>query len=255
MSEAILAVVCYYAYAMVKLWLLQTLWALTHSQFFQKGRDVSMRASKTRVIFEAAIDIFSERGFEKATMDDIAAKANVAKGTIYYHFKSKEELFVFLVEQGTEILREHVLAKLSDQMTPTDQIRTIIHEQLTFFTDYRDFCIIILREAWGEEQRQRQFRRMLVHYVRAIEEVVLAGIQTGEFVEVDTTTTAWSIFGGLSITALHHLFADPSVDLTSLQPHFEELLLRGLIRSVPNTHSSTAEDGNAPSPLTESGEI
>ncbi|WP_353963340.1 helix-turn-helix domain-containing protein [Tepidibacillus marianensis] len=44
-------------------------------------------------MFDAAIDVFSEYGFEKAKMDLIAEKANVAKGTIYYHFKSKEEIF------------------------------------------------------------------------------------------------------------------------------------------------------------------
>lgn len=180
------------------------------------------------MIFEAAIDIFCERGFEKATMDDIATKANVAKGTIYYHFKSKEELFVFLVEEGTNLLREHVLERLSDQMTPTDKIRAIIHEQLTFFKDYRDLCIIILREAWGEEQRQLQFRRMLVHYVRAIEEIVISGIQTGEFAEIDSQTAAWSIFGGLSITALNHLYADPSFNLPMLAPSFEQMLFHGL---------------------------
>ncbi len=216
-----------------------------------------MTSSKTRMIFEAAIDIFSERGFEKATMDEIAAKANVAKGTIYYHFKSKEELFVFLVEEGTELLREHVLAKLSEQMTATDKMRTIIHEQLTFFKDYKDFCIIILREAWGEEQRQRQFRRMLVHYVHSIEDVVLAGIHSGEFAETDSSTAAWSIFGGLSITALNHLFADPTFDLPTLGPFFEDLLMRGLTHrdSCAVQPEIPHEDGVAPPPSREARKL
>ncbi len=187
-----------------------------------------MRVPKTRLIFDAAIDTFSERGFEKATMDEIAAKANVAKGTIYYHFKSKEELFVFLVEEGAQLLRERVLEKLPEEATPTERLRIVIREQLTFFKEYRDFCTIILREAWGEEQRQRQFRRMLVHYVHEIEAIVVDGVVKGEFFVADAQTAAWSIFGGLSIAALHHLFADPEFDLTSLSPGCESLFIGGL---------------------------
>ncbi len=187
-----------------------------------------MRVPRTRLIFDAAIATFSERGFEKATMDEIAAKANVAKGTIYYHFNSKAELFVYLVEEGAQLLREHVLEKLPEQATAAERLRIVIREQLAFFKEYRDFCIIILREAWGEEDRQRQFRRMLVHYVREIETLVADGAAMGEFSIADAQTAAWSIFGGLSITALHHLFADPEFDLTSLSPGCESLFIGGL---------------------------
>ena len=49
--------------------------------------------NKTKnLIFESAIKIFSESGYRGATMDDIAANASLAKGTLYYHFKSKEEI-------------------------------------------------------------------------------------------------------------------------------------------------------------------
>ena len=107
-----------------------------------------MQESKTHAIFNAAVDVFSERGFEKATMDEIAAKAKVAKGTIYYHFKSKEDLFVFLVEEGTRLLGDSVLSKLPTEASAAEQLRVIVREQLAFFQEYRDFCIIILLKCW-----------------------------------------------------------------------------------------------------------
>ncbi len=192
-----------------------------------------MASLKTRLIFQAAIDVFSLRGFEKATMDEIASRANVAKGTIYYHFKSKEELFLFLVVEGTELLKESVLSKVDDTDTPIDQIKTIIREQLNFFREYRDLCIILLREAWGDDSRQREFRRMLVHYVNAIQSIVQAGIQSGDFLPGDPQTGAWSIFGSISMAALHHLFTDPNMDLIILAPDLEQWVLRGFTPS-PN---------------------
>ncbi len=190
-----------------------------------------MRQAKSHAIFNAAIDVFSERGFEKATMDEIAAKAKVAKGTIYYHFNSKEELFVFLVDEGTKLLGESVLSKLPQTATATEQLRVIVREQLEFFQNYSDFCIIILREAWGEDTRQREFRRMLVHYVRAIQGIVENGIACGEFATSDPETAAWSIFGGISIRAIHHIFTRSTINLVEFAPALAEQIITGLATS------------------------
>ena len=190
-----------------------------------------MRATKTRTIFNAAVDVFSERGFEKATMDEIAAKAKVAKGTIYYHFNSKEDLFVFLVEEGTRLLGESVLSRLSADAGATEQLQVIVREQLAFFQEYRDFCIIILREAWGEDTRQREFRRMLVHYVRSIQDIVEKGVATGEFVTNDPETAAWSIFGSISIRAIHHIFTGSAINLIEFAPALSQQVISGLASS------------------------
>ncbi len=62
-----------------------------------------------KLIFESAIRIFSDCGYRGATMDDIASNAGLAKGTLYYHFTSKEEIFNFIVEEGIQILQDQVL--------------------------------------------------------------------------------------------------------------------------------------------------
>lgn len=73
--------------------------------------------SKTRstpdAILDAAIDLFIETGFETTSMDAIAAKAGVAKGTLYYHFKSKEGIVEAIVERfvvGAERAFESIVA-------------------------------------------------------------------------------------------------------------------------------------------------
>ncbi|MCY0875243.1 MAG: TetR/AcrR family transcriptional regulator [Firmicutes bacterium] len=188
-----------------------------------------MASSRTRRIFQAAIDVFSEYGFEKATMDEIAARAGVAKGTVYYHFKSKEDLFVFLVEEGTKLLHEQVLARIPADAKAEQRLRVVIRELLAFFRANRDFCIIILREAWGEEGRQREFRRMLVHFVHAIREIIDAGVASGELMVEAPDTVSWSIFGAVSNTALHYLFMDKEYDLLSLSPQLERSLIHGFV--------------------------
>ena len=61
-----------------------------------------MEKKDTRLsIIRASVEIFAAKGYEKATLDEIAASAKIAKGTIFYNFKSKEEIFFAIIEKGT----------------------------------------------------------------------------------------------------------------------------------------------------------
>lgn len=60
------------------------------------------------LIFKSAIKIFSKNGYNGATMDAIATDAGVAKGTLYYHFKSKEEIFKYIIQEGMNIVKKEI---------------------------------------------------------------------------------------------------------------------------------------------------
>lgn len=190
-----------------------------------------LRKSKTSLIFQAAIDVFSEKGFDKATMDDIAARANVAKGTIYYHFKSKEELFLFLVEEGVELLHEGVESKIAPEMTPSEKMELILREQIRFFGENRDFCLIMLREAWGGEERQLEFRKLIRSYMAFIGEVIVEGIESGDFEVVNPEYAAAGIFGMMSITSLHILLGQQPYDEEKLFETMSKMATGGILKS------------------------
>lgn len=189
-----------------------------------------MRKSKMSLIFQAAIDVFSEKGFDKATMDDIAARANVAKGTIYYHFKSKEELFLFLVEEGVELLRDGVESKLMPELSPTEKLELIVREQINFFGQYRDFCVILLRETWGGEERQLEFRKMIRSYMYLIEQVIRQGIEAGEFHPVNAENAGSGIFGMIAISALHILLGQNAYDEEALFQDMKRMVFSGVVK-------------------------
>ena len=58
-----------------------------------------------RKIFETSMKLFAEKGYDATSIEDITATVGVAKGTLYYHFSSKEEIFNFLVEEGIKLLQ------------------------------------------------------------------------------------------------------------------------------------------------------
>ncbi|AMJ62088.1 TetR/AcrR family transcriptional regulator [Bosea sp. PAMC 26642] len=69
---------------------------------------------KRRQILDGALDVFMARGFDAASMSDIATAANVSKGTLYVYFEDKEHLFVALIEREREIQRMGAFEALND---------------------------------------------------------------------------------------------------------------------------------------------
>ena len=76
-----------------------------------------------RAIFESAIQVFSNCGYSGATMDEVVARAGVAKGSLYYHFKSKEELFIFIIKEGMNLIHEEVEKATRDIKDPYEIIK------------------------------------------------------------------------------------------------------------------------------------
>ena len=71
-----------------------------------------IRMSKTkRRIFNTAVQIFAEKGYDNASIEEITAIAGVAKGSLYYHFEKKEDIFDMLLEEGLKLLKNNINIK------------------------------------------------------------------------------------------------------------------------------------------------
>jgi len=133
------------------------------------GRKERERLLHQEEIFQAAEKLFSEKGFEATTMDDIAAAAEFAKGTLYKHFESKDELFTELV--GTKIEAVHAIFRniIAAGDRTKELVRSIIHAQLRYFEDNLSFLKILIAENSrillkdGSETRSMVRKKYLEH--------------------------------------------------------------------------------------------
>jgi AcrR family transcriptional regulator len=78
------------------------------------------------IIFKSAVKIFSNNGYNGATMDAIAADAGVAKGTLYYHFKSKEKIFKYIVLEGMNIIKKEIEEVANKEQNSLSKIKGIV---------------------------------------------------------------------------------------------------------------------------------
>jgi len=127
-------------------------------------------------IFDAAMKVFAEKGFARATVEEIAKHAGIAKGTIYNNYKSKKELFLALLEEEIDGLEAAVSREVARQDTVLAKLEALIAAQLSFFEEYRDYCKILLSEVWGlGHQWEEQVQRLRSGYFQTIRELLEKG--------------------------------------------------------------------------------
>ena len=76
-----------------------------------------------RKIFETSMKLFAEKGYDATSIEDITATVGVAKGTLYYHFSSKEEIFEFLIGEGVKLLKNSIEIKTEKLDKAIDKIK------------------------------------------------------------------------------------------------------------------------------------
>jgi AcrR family transcriptional regulator len=112
-----------------------------------KARTTQRAEDTRRKIYEAAMVLFREKGFEETTMRDIAAKAGVALGGAYYYFSSKDAIVLAFYREMQETSNEPVLAGLTGHKKLKDRIRSVIDQRLKLLEPNRKFCAALFRHA------------------------------------------------------------------------------------------------------------
>jgi AcrR family transcriptional regulator len=127
-------------------------------------------------IMAAAVEVFSEKGLEAATVADITRAAGVAKGTFYLYFVSKEHLLAALRERLVEDALEHA-AQLFERVGREDWwglVDATIDSTVDFMLDRRDWIRVL-----GREGLRPQTQQMLAQSERKLNALFAAGIQAG----------------------------------------------------------------------------
>jgi len=112
-----------------------------------KTRPTPRAEDTRRRIYEAALDLFREKGFEQTTMRDIAAKAGVALGGAYYYFSSKEAIVLAFYHEMQESSHEAILEAMSGHKKLKERLRVVMEKRFELLAPNRKFCDALFRHA------------------------------------------------------------------------------------------------------------
>ena len=183
-----------------------------------------------RKIFEISMELFASKGYDATSIEEITAIVGVAKGTLYYHFSSKEEIFNFLVEQGMDLLEKSVEIKTAKMESSIDKLKEIILIQIKVLLKYENSLKIIASQMWGSETMHAKCRECVSKYIDKIEVIIKEGQERGELKTNNAKLVATNIFGMLCSNLIYTLTTGEEIDIEQIQKEYQEIALGGILK-------------------------
>lgn len=182
-------------------------------------------------ILEAAFQAFSENGYAKTTMDDIVQRSGLSKGTLYWHFKNKEDLFIATLEIAFKDL-EAMLTVMVEQDSPAStRLKMLIFGVGEFIEQNRNIIGLIIDGFYQSYQinlAQQTMRAVYDKYIEGVTSIIRQGIERGEFrKDIDPHMAAIALLAGGDGIALY-LMLEPEWDVKTAINTFGDLILRGM---------------------------
>jgi AcrR family transcriptional regulator len=181
-----------------------------------------------RKIFETSMKLFAEKGYDATSIEEITATVGVAKGTLYYHFSSKEEIFNFLIEEGVKLLQNSIDIKTSKLENYIDKLKAVILIQIKIVNKYEDFITILLSQFYGKEARNKMCQKHVYEYIDKIEKIVEEGINAGQIKNGNPKVIASEIYALIASTLVYKLKNNEEMDVIKLYREFENTIIEGL---------------------------
>jgi TetR/AcrR family transcriptional regulator, cholesterol catabolism regulator len=183
------------------------------------GDGRSRRREDTRQrLFEAAVELIAEQGFSATTVDDIAERAGVAKGTVYYNFPSKTALFEDLLRHGVGLLTADFRTAVAGK-PPGAAVSALVRAQLEYIRRYRSFAQLLLSEMWRTNREWQQTLKLLRdEAIGVIADVLQSGVDSGEFAaDLDVRLSSSALFGVGLVVSLDWLMFQPDRDIDDVE--------------------------------------
>jgi AcrR family transcriptional regulator len=192
-------------------------------------------AFRTREILAAARELLERRGPEAMTMEEIAADAGVAKGTLYLYFQSKDDLIQALITRvGENILRD-VEASLKAPGTPPEKLIRMVSVLLEYLNRERLLFPIYARElvrGKGESQEgfRHRYQEMEEKFVALVTGLFAEGIAAGQFIPANPRLLTFLIRGLIRATGYYQKAEGQADAAKEALPVILTLLSSGLVR-------------------------
>ena len=185
------------------------------------------RSTRDRIL-DAALDLFSAKGFYDTKLDEIVAEASISKGSIYFHFPNKERLFIALVDQFADLIERRAAEAIAGESEGILRVQAALEAVLETFAKYRRPAKLLLVQAVGlgavfERKRMEVTDRFALMIQTYLDEAVA----DGSIAPVDTRIVAHAWMGAIYSVVIQWVYSgEPTRD------EIMEALLPLLLKSV-----------------------
>ena len=193
------------------------------------------KEQKKKELLESAMACFAEKGYQSATIDDIVAHSGMSKGAVYNYFKSKEDIYLTLLEEATKFSFARFHQSFTPDMSASEKLHQLftINASLPFQEEEKRKWVSVQLEFWINASRnpelKEKMRERLSMYRTFTQAIIQEGQETGEFrKDVNPAVLAESFWVLLDGAFLHVLIDEEAYPYKSLFQLSEQLILNEL---------------------------
>ncbi|MBN1849493.1 MAG: TetR/AcrR family transcriptional regulator [Deltaproteobacteria bacterium] len=181
-------------------------------------------------ILKAAEQVFAKKGFQQATISEIAREANVSDATIYEYFPTKEELLFTIPFETTRKGKKDLLLHLSLIRGAANKMRALIYWYLHFFEHHPDYgAVVLLILKSNREFLKTDTYQVVREWARLFVDIIKEGMESGEFKkDIDPYLVRSVILGTIEHSVISWLLIGRPKDLLSLVDPLTDLVVNGI---------------------------
>jgi AcrR family transcriptional regulator len=186
-------------------------------------------------ILTAALEVFSSRGFHGATVDEVAERGGLGKGTVYRHFSSKRELFSELIRSKVAELEEAVTGAIDPRADVLETIETYLRIYFGFFDRNRNLYKVLIQEQsdFGAEVKALYIGNILKKLPLLKRKILHAG-KNGHLKPINFHTVFYGVMGFVDGVIQKWLASDGRYSLMDEMPTVLEAIFYGFVNRAPS---------------------
>jgi AcrR family transcriptional regulator len=180
-------------------------------------------------ILQAALEVFAEKGYHRALVDDIVRASRTSKGAVYHHFPNKEALFLALVDEFSARLAEAMAAAIGQAHGALGKVQAALTAGLETFSRHRELARILLLESVSLGPAY-QSKRLEVHerFASLIQAYLDDAVAEGSIPPLDTRVATLAWLGAVNEVVIQWLYRGRPDLIREAVPALTPLLLRSI---------------------------
>jgi len=186
---------------------------------------------KYRKIIAAATKIFSQKGFFKAKVSEIAKEAGIADGTVYIYFKHKDDILISLFEEKMQEVLDNMKGQIDQETDPLKKIERFALVHLQLIEDHQDIAEIIQVELRQSSMFMKNYHNTkFLEYLNIISSIIQEGKEKGVIREdVMPGIAKRAFFGALDeMSRFWVLSKKPKYDIQTASRQITNFFIHGI---------------------------
>jgi len=184
-------------------------------------------------ILDAAIQLFSRKGFRSTSLSDLAQATGLTKGALYHHFKSKDALFYAVLENLRFLWRERVFRDMLEKRSALERLETLFDNHARLIEERETFCLVLSSLVMEMDNVNAEFmdalREIFADLTALIQRIIEKGQENGEIRnDLDPRLLALNLVGMMEGNSIPWILNRGNVDYQRMSKTQRHILVSGL---------------------------